>query len=153
MEPLHLGGEHELTFDDKSRLMIPAPLRKRINPLVHGDSFQLGIAREATLSLYPVLYFEWLRSQRPLDGLTDEQIRDYDRLAYGAGGGVVEMDKAGRVLIPEKTRSRIGLGREVTVVGVRDHIEIWNRSDWEAYVRDLLTRRTSIEEAIRQKRT
>lgn len=152
MEPLHLGGEHELTFDDKSRLMIPAPLRKRINPTVHGSSFQLGIPREGTLSLYPVLYFQWLRQQRPIDGLADEDVRDYDRLAYGAGGGVVEMDTAGRVLIPEKTRSRVGLGREVTVVGVRDHIEIWNRSDWEAYVRELLARRASIEEAIRQKR-
>lgn len=151
MEPLHLGGEFDLTLDDKSRLMVPAPLRKRINPLVHGESFQLGIPREGVLSLYPKLYFEWLRNKGPVDELAEDASRDFDRIAYGLGGPV-DMDKAGRVVIPEKTRNRVGLGRDVTVIGVRDHIEVWNRSSWEAYVTDLLARRASIEQAVRQGR-
>jgi MraZ protein len=44
----------------------------------------------------------------------------------------LEWDKQGRVLIPEKMRQRTALQKEVTLVGVRDHLEIWNRPEWEA---------------------
>jgi DNA-binding transcriptional regulator/RsmH inhibitor MraZ len=51
----------------------------------------------------------------------------------------VEWDKQGRMSLSEKTLTRTGIGRDVTVIGARDHLEIWDRSDWEARFRELKT--------------
>jgi MraZ protein len=48
----------------------------------------------------------------------------------------VELDRQGRLLLPEKIKKRANLGSSLTLVGVRDHIEIWNSEDWEQYLTD-----------------
>jgi division/cell wall cluster transcriptional repressor MraZ len=50
--------------------------------------------------------------------------------------GKVELDSQGRLLLNEKLRKRAGLKDNVTLVGVRDHIELWNTQDWEQYLSD-----------------
>jgi division/cell wall cluster transcriptional repressor MraZ len=50
--------------------------------------------------------------------------------------GKVELDGQGRLLLNEKLRKRAGLKDNVTLVGVRDHIELWNTQDWEQYLSD-----------------
>ena len=50
--------------------------------------------------------------------------------------GMVELDSQGRLLLTEKLRKRAGLKDNVTLIGVRDHIELWNTQDWEQYVTD-----------------
>jgi MraZ protein len=50
--------------------------------------------------------------------------------------GKVELDSQGRLLLNEKLRKRAGLKDNVTLVGVRDHIELWNTPDWEQYLTD-----------------
>jgi MraZ protein len=50
--------------------------------------------------------------------------------------GKVELDSQGRLLLNEKLRKRAGLKDNVTLVGVRDHIELWNTQDWDQYVTD-----------------
>ncbi|MHC4482495.1 MAG: MraZ C-terminal domain-containing protein, partial [Planctomycetota bacterium] len=44
--------------------------------------------------------------------------------------------RQGRLLLNERLRKRAGLGDRVTLVGVRDHIELWNSNDWEKYLAD-----------------
>ena len=48
----------------------------------------------------------------------------------------MELDSQGRLLLNERLRKRAGLKEDVTLVGVRDHIELWNTPDWEQYVAD-----------------
>jgi MraZ protein len=50
--------------------------------------------------------------------------------------GKVELDSQGRLLLNERLRKRAGLKDNVMLVGVRDHIELWNTQDWEHYVAD-----------------
>jgi MraZ protein len=50
--------------------------------------------------------------------------------------GKVELDSQGRLLLNERLRKRAGLKDNVTLVGVRDHIELWNTQDWDQYVTD-----------------
>jgi len=50
----------------------------------------------------------------------------------------VELDRQGRLLINEKLKQRAHLGATLTLVGVRDHIEVWNTEDWEHYLSDNL---------------
>ena len=48
----------------------------------------------------------------------------------------VELDTQGRLLINERLRKRAGLSSQITLVGVRDHIEVWDSDNWEQYVED-----------------
>jgi MraZ protein len=152
VEPLFLSGEFDLTLDDKSRLMVPAQFRKRISPAAHGDGFYLVVSPGRTLKMFPNLYYEWLTMQRPVEDLPDRASQELDRLNFAVGGGVVDSDKAGRIVLNEKVRRRVGLGRDVTVIGARDHLEVWNTADWEKYSDDLLSRGNEIESLVRAAR-
>ena len=147
-----MSGEFDLTLDEKSRLMIPAQFRKRINPTAHGEAFYLVVSADRTLWMYPQLYYEWLKTRTPADDLSTEAQLDLDRLNFALGGGIAETDKAGRVVIPERVRRRIGLGKELTVIGARDRIEVWNRDAWAAYSDGLLARGKEITEQARTAR-
>jgi MraZ protein len=56
----------------------------------------------------------------------------------------MEWDKQGRVLFPEKFMKRSGLVREVTLVGNRDHLEIWARPAWDEEKQKMEARRSEI---------
>ena len=134
MEKLFFSGEYDLTLDDKSRLMIPAPLRKRINTASHGEGFYLVLSHERRLWLYPDRYYEWLQNMDyEADVIPRKDVLAYDRLVVGSAVPL-EADKAGRLVLPEKSRSRVSLGRDVTVVGMRDHLEVWDRAAWNAAI-------------------
>ncbi len=62
-----------------------------------------------------------------------QQVRDYKRLRYGLAEHL-DVDRLGRVLIPEKLLGRGGVKKDVAIVGCQDHIEIWDRSRWEVFV-------------------
>ena len=55
------------------------------------------------------------------------------RLVF-AGAAVTELDRQGRVLVPPDLGAHAGVGKDVAVVGVHDHIEIWDRSQWAVHV-------------------
>jgi MraZ protein len=59
----------------------------------------------------------------------------FERISF-ALASKVELDGQGRLLLSERLRSRAGLKEDVTLVGVRDHVELWNTQDWEQYVSD-----------------
>jgi len=48
----------------------------------------------------------------------------------------VELDSQGRLLLNERLRKRAGLKDHITLIGVRDHIELWNSESWEQYLSD-----------------
>lgn len=149
MEPLFFSGEYDLTLDEKSRLMIPAPHRKRINPAVHGEAFYLVMSHERRLWLYPDRYYEWLQNRDfEVDAIPRKELLAYDRLVVGSAVPL-EQDKAGRVVLPEKSRSRVNLGREITVVGMRDHLEIWDRVAWNAAIEEALSKGDQLAERAR----
>jgi len=59
----------------------------------------------------------------------------FERLGF-ALASKVELDRQGRLLLSEKVRKRARLGSALTLVGVRDHIELWNTDNWEKYLSD-----------------
>ena len=140
MRPLVLFGEHELTVDDKNRLLIPSEIRKLLNPERDGEALFLVIGVNRKPWLYPERYYENLVSQVPAEISPGDDRLARDQLLFGMASRL-EWDKQGRVLVPEKTLRRTGLNREVTLLGVRDHLELWNRSDWDARREELMASR------------
>ena len=136
MQHAILFGEHELTIDDKNRMLVPAEIRKSLTPDRDGEAFFVVIGRNHRPWFYPERYYEHLVSQRQ-QGLTpDEDALAFDQY-YFAMVSRVEWDKQGRMLLPEKTLRRTGIGKVVTLIGVREHCELWNRADWEARFEEL----------------
>jgi MraZ protein len=143
-----LIGEHELSIDEKSRLPIPAAVRKNLDPERDGNAFYLVLGLNRKPWLYPEKYYEQIVSQAQNDLMPGQEQLDYDHMNYALADKIA-WDAQGRLQIPVKTLRRSGLDREVTVIGARDHLEIWNKQDWEARREELLAR--SAEVVIRAK--
>jgi MraZ protein len=72
------------------------------------------------------------KSNELVAGMTSDELRDFERRIYPSASEI-DLDAQGRMVIPAKLRAFALLENEVTVVGVRDHFEIWSRSTWLAY--------------------
>lgn len=141
-----LLGTHDHTIDDKSRLTLPARFRR---------AFEAGVV--VTRGLDPCLVAyprdEWARSQSriaELDTLSGEA-RRLQRVVYG---NAVEgdLDKQGRFVVPGKLREYAGLGRDVVVAGVNDHLEIWDRAAWQRELAESEGRTRDVAERLAAQR-
>ena len=57
---------------------------------------------------------------------------------------LVELDSQGRVLLPDNMIQRASLGKEVMILGMRDHIQLWNRKQWLDFIEDKLARHSEM---------
>jgi len=137
-----LFGEYELTIDDKNRLLVPADIRKAIPP-ESGEGFFLVQGSNRVPWMYPERYYEDLATRDPGDMTPSEDLLAFDQLHF-AMASKLPWDKQGRVLVPEKVLMRASIGKEVTLIGARDHLELWNRADWEVRREELLNRSSEI---------
>lgn len=131
---LKLTGEYEHVIDEKNRLFISTKLRSRVDAEKYGSDWILALGIDGILYLYPEKCYEQLLAELAADrNIPDDDLVIIERL-YFAFSSTVEFDRQGRLLIQEKLRKRAHLGTQLTLVGVRDHIEIWNTEDWERFV-------------------
>ena len=123
-------GEDELTIDEKNRLLIPSDIRRKLDPVRDGEGFIVMIGRNLRPWLYPQKYYEKMLGTQQLDIAPDQTSHEND-LMYCARVKPIAWDKQGRLVLPEKMLRRTNLGRAVTLLGVRDHLELANTADWE----------------------
>jgi MraZ protein len=131
LKHLILHGEYELSIDDKGRFLIPAEIRKRMEPERDGSAFFLVIGPDRRPWLYTERFYESLLETQSSDLLPGRDLLARDRRMFGTAA-YLEPDKQGRVLIPDAARKRTAIDKEFTLVGVRDHLEIWRREEWSA---------------------
>ena len=132
---LLLTGEYQHVVDSKSRVLISNKLRNQIDVEEHGGNFYLVLGANGILCLYPEKYFEQISlAVAPGTAAPDEAVA-FERMSF-ALASKIELDGQGRLLLNEKLRTRAGLKDNITLVGVRDHIELWNNESWEQYVSD-----------------
>ncbi|MFL5625205.1 MAG: division/cell wall cluster transcriptional repressor MraZ [Ktedonobacteraceae bacterium] len=119
-------GEYEHTIDAKGRMAVPAKFRAQMD---RGAVVSKGMG--TCLSVYTMPRWEE-KSAELATGKTSDELRDFERRIYPSASEI-ELDGQGRMIIPAKLRTYAGLGNEVTVAGVRDHFEIWDRAAWQNY--------------------
>ena len=119
-----LLGDHDHTLDDKNRLTLPAKLRSEL-----GAEVVITRGLDGCLSVYSRAAFEILAQRVGTLDPFSSQARTMQRYFF-TGGADTELDKAGRMVIPARLLAEVGIGREVTVAGVYDHLEIWDRARW-----------------------
>lgn len=124
-------GHYEHTIDSKNRLAIPRKYRSRLDPERDGTSFVIVPGRPPTcLWLYTEREFEKLASIAKSTLIPTKDQLYFDKVFFPLAE-YLDIDSQGRVLLPEKMLGRAGLGKDVVVCGVRDHIEIRPRGEFE----------------------
>lgn len=130
---MFLAGTYELTIDIKNRLSIPFAIRRKLNEERDGHAFYaVPGRRKGTLALYPEKYYERLRADLPADDSLSDEAYAYRQFEYSQSA-LLDPDGQGRVLIPERLLKKAGLDKDVVLIAVRDHLELWRRADFEAF--------------------
>ncbi len=124
-----LTGTHPRTLDDKKRIALPKRVRDQL-----GTVKRLFVTPGAdqTLWLYDPAGLERVASKLDETPATDAEARVFRRLFF-AQMESVDIDGHGRILIPERLVQFAGLEHEVVLLGVRDHLELWNAGRWQEY--------------------
>lgn len=117
-------GRFEHTIDDKGRLIIPARYREL---LADGAFITQGLDRN--LIVLPAASFQNMSENVNALSMTDPAARQLRRLLFSSAMRC-DIDRAGRVLIPQFLRESIGLAENAVIVGVGGHFEIWSPDYW-----------------------
>ena len=139
----NLTGRYFHTIDAKSRLTIPARLREGIDRREEGYGFVAVNRFDNVLYLYTPRAYEEIAPEFDASSQTNPDVRNYQRVTYGLSEDL-EMDRMGRVLIPEHLAKECGFSKKVVVVGVRNHIEVWPRDRWETFIEEQKARREEL---------
>ena len=120
-----LLGEYNHTIDEKGRLIIPAKFRNDL-----GENVVICKGLEGCLFVYS--QEEWESFVNELKSLPrmNKDARIFQRYFFGSANELT-YDTQGRVLVPPSLRKDAGLEKEVTLVGVQDRVEIWDKDLWE----------------------
>ncbi|MFT7072510.1 MAG: MraZ protein [Patiriisocius sp.] len=144
---LNLIGTYECKADVKGRLMMPSPLKKQLAP-VSANGFVIKRAVfQPCLELYPMN--EWNALMEKMSKLNRFSRKNNDFIRrFTAGVKTVELDAAGRLLIPKDLQSFAGIAKEVVVSSAIDIVEIWDKSKYERAINDAATDFADLAEEV-----
>lgn len=140
-----LTGTFTRSIDEKLRVAIPKRLRE-VMTTPPQEGLYVAPGTDRTLAIYTEEAFQQLAARLALASPTQHVVRDFTRLFY-ARAQRVELDSQGRIRIPPDLAQLAGLGSEAVLVGVRDHLELWDRGRWESYLAERQSRFDEIAEA------
>ena len=135
-----LTGTYTRTLDDKGRLVLPKRARE-----VMSDPAILFVTPGPEQCLWLYTEAELERQSSRFDQAADAEARVFRRL-YFAQTEAVDLDKTGRMLVPERLLRFAGLKKEVVLIGVRDHLELWDAVKWTRYADENAARFDSVAE-------
>jgi len=117
-------GSFKNTLDAKGRLIVPKQFRENLGA-------QFMITRGLDGCLFAMTMDEWTVFEEKLSKLplTNKNARKVVRF-FAAGATLCEMDKQGRVLIPENLREFAGMQKDVVIEGSMKRIELWSREKY-----------------------
>lgn len=120
-----LVGKYQNSIDAKCRMIVPAKFRDEL-----GGKCVISKAIEKYLEIHPMK--EWQQFMEKLSSLpsADRKARQFARHFF-ASAVECEIDKQGRVTIPQELREYAGIEKDLVTIGAFDKIEIWGREEWE----------------------
>ena len=123
-------GEYQHTVDPKGRAIVPSKFREGL-----GD--KLIITKGLDCCLFAYSLEEWTSLENKLKTLpfTDKDVRAFIRFFF-SGAAECELDKQGRILIPQNLREYAALEKDISIIGVSSRVEIWDKTNWQKYNSD-----------------
>jgi len=124
-----LTGTHPRTLDEKKRFALPRRIREEL-----GDVAKLFVTQglDRCLWLYRPAEMQQLAAKLDEHPATNEEVRTFRRLFF-AKMEAVDVDRAGRVLMPERLMQVANLKHDVVLIGVQDHLELWDLGRWQEF--------------------
>lgn len=120
-------GEFQHSLDDKGRLIIPAKFREDL-----GDKFIVTRGLDNCLFVYPMSQWKVLEENIKKLPTSHADTRAFVRMFF-SGAVEAELDKQGRIVIPQHLRDHARIEKDAYVIGVSTKVEIWAKSAWEQY--------------------
>ncbi len=134
-------GQYSHNLDAKGRLAIPAKFRSELKKAVVTKGL------DNCLFLYPKKEFEKLAEKVSTLGFSRANTRAFNRNLL-AGAMDVEVDKQGRIIVPEYLRNFAGLSKDVIITGLYNRLEIWDAEKWNQYNTETEKNSNEIAEAL-----
>lgn len=122
-------GEFRHTVDEKGRLTIPSKIRSDL-----GENFILTRGLDNCLAIYP--NDEWsniIAEYKTLPNTRDA--RNFKRF-FLSSAQCCEFDKQGRINIDNSLIKYADLEKDVVIIGVDDHLEVWSKNHWEDFIEE-----------------
>lgn len=124
-------GEYEATIDAKGRFLLPAGFKKQLPPDAPAR-FVINRGFEKCLTLYPLQSWEPIFSEISQLNDFDPKVREFRRYFLN-GATEVELDTAGRLLLPKNLMPYASLEKDIVLVSAVDKIEIWDKIKYEQF--------------------
>lgn len=140
-----LTGTFSRSIDQKSRVAIPKRLRETL-ACAQGGILYVAPSTDRSLAIYTEESFGQLAERLKRSSPTEQQVRAFTRLFF-AGAQQVELDAQGRIRIPGELVQLAALEKDVILLGVQDHVEVWSSERWQAYLADKQAHFDEIAEA------
>lgn len=125
-------GEYDCKLDAKGRMVLPAKIKNAL-PEGSGDELVVRKGFEPCLVLYPMLEYKKIFSKIASLNEFNAEYRNLQRNFF-RGNAIVELDNAGRILIPKNMMAFADLKKESIVVGMGNRVEIWDASKYDDYL-------------------
>lgn len=117
-------GEYNHTIDTKGRLIIPSKFREQL-----GDEFIVTKGLDGCLFVFSKNEWQIFEEKLRSLPLMQKSVRKFTRF-FVAGATMCELDKQGRILLPQTLREFAGLEKDVVLSGNLNRIEIWSKENW-----------------------
>lgn len=137
-------GYFEHHLDEKGRLLLPKKIKESLK---EGETIYVLKGFEGCLAVYDEAEFNKLCSECENISYTKKNSRDYLRVVLGSVIAL-SLDKVGRIQIPSLTLSKYQIGKNVVILGVRDHFEIWDMEAYQKYEADINDNFEQIAESL-----
>jgi MraZ protein len=126
-------GEYAATVDAKGRFLLPGGLKKQLPEA--EDRFILARGFEKCLTLYPLKSWELIIAKISKLNDFDPKVRQFRRQFLG-GATEIELDNAGRMLLPGSLREFAGLNKDIVLAAALDRFEIWDAAKYNQLFED-----------------
>ncbi|HCQ30571.1 MAG TPA: division/cell wall cluster transcriptional repressor MraZ [Flavobacteriales bacterium] len=127
-------GEFNCKLDAKGRVMLPAALRKQLNPEAN-ERFVMNRGFEQCLVLYPKNEWEVISAEVNKLNQYIKKNREFIRYFY-RGATELELDSNGRLLLPKRMLSYAGISKEVVLFAYGNRIEVWDKDKYDNLLTD-----------------
>ncbi len=140
-------GEYDVPVDDKSRIFLPAELRRKLLP-EDGDTLVVTRGLDGCLNAHP--HQAWSEIATKIADLphTDQNARQYYRVVFSQAAEV-RLDRQGRATLPKKLLDRAGISERMVIAGAGRKLEFWEPEAWNSYLAPAQAGLTQSAEGLR----
>ena len=137
-----LIGEYTHSIDDKGRTSLPSKFKSEMGARVY-----LSRGLDDTIAVYTEDSWRELNEKLSKLSITKESERQFKRFML-SGAQEMELDKQGRIRIPDFLKEHAGIEKKVVWVGVGEKAELWSENKWNEYISERLKNPEEIAESL-----